>query len=62
MWKFMAAVDGYIRANSTDDGKGLSTAEVDEFLIGLRLTDVISTESIKGTEISVAMAPATITA
>ncbi len=48
MWKFMAAVDGYIRANSTDDGKGLSTAEVDEFLIGLRLTDVISTEKHQG--------------
>ncbi len=30
MWKFLAAIDGYIRANSTDDGKGLSTAEVDE--------------------------------
>lgn len=30
MWQFMAAVDGYIRANSTDDGKSLSKSEVDD--------------------------------
>ncbi len=29
MWQFMAAVDGYVTANSTDDG-GLSQKEKDE--------------------------------
>ena len=29
MWQFMAAVDGYVKANSTDDG-GLSQAEKEE--------------------------------
>ncbi|MBA8838176.1 hypothetical protein [Ochrobactrum sp. RH2CCR150] len=29
MWQFMAAVDGYVKANSTDDG-GLSQKEKDE--------------------------------
>lgn len=29
MWQFLAAVDGYIAANSTED-KGLSEAEKDE--------------------------------
>ena len=28
MWQFMAAVDGYVRANSTDDG--LSSGEVED--------------------------------
>jgi hypothetical protein len=30
MWQFMAAVDGYITANSTDDGKSLSKKEADD--------------------------------
>lgn len=29
MWQFMAAVDGYVKANSTHDG-GLNQAEKDE--------------------------------
>jgi len=29
MWQFMAAVDGYVKANSTDDA-GLSQKEKDE--------------------------------
>lgn len=27
MWQFMAAVDGYIKANSTEDKKSLSKSE-----------------------------------
>lgn len=30
MWQFMAAVDGYIQANSQDDGKALSKKEADD--------------------------------
>jgi len=30
MWQFMAAVDGYIQANSQDDGKSLSKKEADD--------------------------------
>lgn len=29
MWEFMAAVDGYVKANSPDDGK-LSAGDVDD--------------------------------
>ncbi|MGR9420665.1 hypothetical protein [Rhizobium leguminosarum] len=29
MWEFMAALEGYVKANSADDGK-LSSAEVDD--------------------------------
>lgn len=29
MWQYMAAIDGYIQANTADDGK-LSNAEVDD--------------------------------
>ena len=29
VWQFMAAFDGYVKANSKDDG-GLSDSEVDE--------------------------------
>jgi hypothetical protein len=30
MWQFMAAVDGYIKANTSEDDKGLSKSEIDE--------------------------------
>ncbi|WGG61947.1 hypothetical protein [Brucella intermedia] len=30
MWQYLAAVEGYIKSNTPDDGKGLSAAEVDE--------------------------------
>lgn len=30
MWQFMAAVDGYAKAHTPDDEKGLSTKEKDE--------------------------------
>jgi hypothetical protein len=30
MWQFMAAVDGYITANTADDGKSLSKAEAND--------------------------------
>lgn len=30
MWQFFAAVDGYIKANTSDDGKSLSNSEVDD--------------------------------
>jgi hypothetical protein len=29
MWQYLAAVDGYVKANSPDDGK-LSSAEIDD--------------------------------
>lgn len=29
MWQFLAALDGYVKANSPDDGK-LTSAEVDD--------------------------------
>ncbi len=29
MWEFMAALEGYVKANSADDGK-MSSAEVDD--------------------------------
>lgn len=30
MWQFMAAVDGYIKANSTEDKKSLSKSEAND--------------------------------
>ncbi|MER2536026.1 MAG: hypothetical protein ABTQ31_12770 [Rhizobiaceae bacterium] len=30
VWRFMAALSGYIASNSTDDDKGLSIKEQDE--------------------------------
>lgn len=30
MWKFMAAADGYAKANNPDSGKSLSGSEMDE--------------------------------
>lgn len=30
MWQFFAAVDGYIQANTTDDGKSLSKSEIED--------------------------------
>lgn len=30
MWQFFNVVEGYIKANSPDDGKGLSDKEKDE--------------------------------
>jgi len=30
VWKYLAALDGYIAANSIEDDKGLSKAEEDE--------------------------------
>lgn len=30
MWQFMAAVDGYIKAHSTEDKKSLSNSEANE--------------------------------
>lgn len=30
VWQYMAALDGYIAANSVDDDKGLSSKEEDE--------------------------------
>lgn len=30
MWQFMAAVDGYVKANSSEDQKGLSAKEKDD--------------------------------
>lgn len=30
VWQYMAAVDGYITANSSDDGKSLSKSEKDD--------------------------------
>ncbi len=29
MWEYMAAIEGYVKANSPDDGK-MSSAEVDD--------------------------------
>lgn len=30
VWQYMAALDGYIAANSTEDDKGLTKAEEDD--------------------------------
>jgi hypothetical protein len=30
MWQFMAAVDGYIQANTSEDKKGMSKKEADD--------------------------------
>lgn len=30
MWQFMAAIDGYVKANTPEDNQGLSTAEKEE--------------------------------
>lgn len=30
MWQYLAAVEGYVKANSVDDANGLSSREADE--------------------------------
>ena len=30
MWQYMAAIDGYVKANSTEDDKALSSKEKDD--------------------------------
>lgn len=30
MWQFMAAVDGYIKANTSEDDKSLTNSEIDD--------------------------------
>lgn len=30
MWQYLAAVEGYVKANSAEDSKGLSSREADD--------------------------------
>lgn len=39
MWQFMAAVDGYVKANTPDDGS-LSESEIDELWEWLQSKEV----------------------
>jgi hypothetical protein len=41
MWQFMAAVDGYIKANTTDDKKTLSKSEVHDVWQYLKAKDTV---------------------
>lgn len=41
MWQFFAAMDGYIKANSPDDGKSLSKSEVDDVWKYLQAKDTL---------------------
>lgn len=41
MWQFMAAVDGYIKANTSEDKKALSKSEVNDVWKYLQAKDTI---------------------
>lgn len=41
VWQFMAAVDGYIKANTTEDKKALSRSEVNDVWQYLQAKDTV---------------------
>jgi hypothetical protein len=41
MWQFMAAVDGWIKANTSDDKKTLSRTEVNDVWEYLKAKDTV---------------------
>ncbi|WP_165699873.1 hypothetical protein [Rhizobium sp. Leaf321] len=41
MWQYMAAIDGYVQANTADDGK-LSSSEVDDVWQWMQEKDAVS--------------------
>ena len=41
MWQFMAAVDGWIKANTSEDKKALSNAEVNDVWKYLQAKDTV---------------------